>query len=529
MSIPTKKYDAIVIGGGHNGLTAAAYLAKAEKNVLVLESRHIVGGAAVTEEIYPGFKYTVYSYVVSLLPPRIIQELQLTKHGLHILPLEGAFTPTEDGDYIASYPDEDDTLDEIRRHSKRDADIYPTFSNMMYDLARAVRPILTMVPPDLVNPGLAGLRTLREFGSHLKSLGKEKFHWLTKIMTMSACDFLNEWFETDVLVATQAQIGLIGTFLGPKSPGTAYVLLHYYLGELDGASSEWGFQRGGTGGVSEAIASAARSFGAEIRCNSPVEQVIIKNGQAVGVALENGDEISGKTIISGCDPKVTFRKLVDRKELPTDFVDAIDKLKYRGSSGKVNLALDGLPEFPAMQDQALIRAMQEICPSIDYLERAYDDAKYGGFSKRPLLGCIIPSTVDPSMAPPGKHVMSIFVQYASYEMPDYGDRDQQREAFGNAVINTLAEFAPNIKDLILHKQVITPWDIEQTVGITEGNISHGELMIDQLFFMRPVPGWAKYRTPIRNYYQCGSGTHPGGGITGSPGRMAVAEILKDRN
>jgi len=514
MDTSTKKYDAIIIGGGHNGLTAAAYLSKAGRKALVLERRQLVGGAAVTEEIYPGFKYTVYSYVVSLLPPRIIQELELPKHGLHILPLEGSFTPTEDGNYIASYPDEDDTLDEIRRHSKRDADIYPVFSNTMYDLARAVRPILMMVPPNPANPGLDGLRTLRDFGSHLKSLGKEKFYWLTKIMTMSAYDFLSEWFETDVLIATQAQIGLIGTFLGPKSPGTAYVLLHYYLGELDGASSEWGFQRGGTGCVSEAIASAARSFGAEIRCNAPVEKVIVKNEQAIGVALENGDEVYGKTIISGCDPKVTFRNLVDEKDLPSDLVDAIDNFKYRGSSGKVNLALDGLPDFPAMKDKALIRAMQEICPSVDYLERAYDDAKYGSFSQRPLLGCIIPSTVDPTMAPPRKHSMSIFVQYASYDMPDHGNRDQQREAFGNAVIDTLAEFAPNIKDIILHKQVITPWDIEQTVGITEGNISHGELMLDQLFFMRPVPGWAKYRTPIRNYYQCGSGTHPGGGITG---------------
>ncbi len=529
MNSLTKNYDAIIIGGGHNGLTAAAYLAKAGRRVLVLEQRHLVGGAAVTEEIYPGFKYTVYSYVVSLLPPRIIQELQLPKHGLHVMPLEGAFTPMEDGNYIASYSDEDDTLAEIRRHSKRDADIFPVFNIMMYDLARAVKPILTMIPPDPANPGLEGLRTLRDLGGHLKSLGKEKFHWLTKIMTMSAYDFLREWFETDVLIATQAQIGVIGTFLGPKSPGTAYVLLHYYMGELDGASSTWGSQRGGTGGVSEAIAGAARSFGAEILCNAPVKQVIIKNGQAIGIALENGDEIVGKTIVSGCDPKVTFRTLVDEKELPSDLVDAIDKFKYRGSSGKVNLALDGLPTFPAMKDKALIRGMQEICPSVDYLERAYDDAKYGGFSKRPFMGCIIPSTVDPTMAPPGKHVMSIFVQYASYDMPAHGDRDQQREAFGNAVIDSLVEFAPNIKNLILHKQVITPWDIEQTVGITEGNISHGELMLDQLFFMRPIPGWAKYRTPVRNYYQCGSGTHPGGGITGTPGRMAAAEILKDGN
>jgi phytoene dehydrogenase-like protein len=522
-----KSYDAIIIGGGHNGLTSAAYLAKAGRLVLVLERRHLVGGAAVTEEIYPGFKYTVYSYVVSLLPPRIIQELQLPKHGLHVLPLEGAFTPMEDGNYIASYADEDDTLEEIRRHSIRDADIFPVFSNMMYDLARAVRPILTMSPPNLANPGIEGLRTLRDFGSHLKSLGKEKFHWLTKIMTMSAYDFLSEWFETDVLIATQAQIGIIGTFLGPKSPGTAYVLLHYYLGELDGASSAWGFQRGGTGGVSEAIASAARSFGAEIRCNAPVQEVIIKHGQAIGVALENGDELYAETIISACDPRVTFRTLVDEKELPTELVEAIDNFKFRGSSGKVNLALDGLPDFPAMKDKALMRSMQEICPSVEYLERAYDDAKYGGFSKRPFMGCIIPSTVDPSMAPLGKHVMSIFVQYASYDMPEYGNRDEQREAFGDAVVDTLAEFAPNIKDLILHKQVITPWDIEQTTGITEGNISHGELMLDQLFFMRPTPGWARYRTPIRNYYQCGSGTHPGGGITGTPGRKAAEAVMND--
>jgi phytoene dehydrogenase-like protein len=524
-----KNYDAIIIGGGHNGLTAAAYLAKSGRKVLVLERRDLLGGAAVTEEIFPGFKYTVYSYVVSFLPPKIIRELQLTKHGLHLMPLEGAFTPMEDGNYIASYADEHDTLDEIRRHSRSDADIYPVFSNTMYDLARAVRPILTMVPPDLAKPGMNGLQTLRDLGLHIRSLGRERFHWLTKIMTMSAYDFLSEWFETDVLIASLAQIGIIGTFLGPKSPGTAYVLLHYYLGELDGAMSTWGSQKGGTGGVSEAIASAAREFGVETRCSAPVAQVIVKKGQAVGVALDNGDEIYGKTVVSGCDPRVTFRKLVDEKDLPSDLVDAVDNFKFRGSSGKVNLALDGLPDFPAMQDKALIRGMQEISPSVDYLERAYDDAKYGDFSKRPFMGCIIPTTVDPSMAPPGKHVMSIFVQYASYNMPSRGNRDQQREAFGNAVINTLAEFAPNIKKLILHKQVITPWDIEQKVGITQGNISHGELVLDQLFFMRPTPGWASYRTPIRNYYQCGSGTHPGGGITGTPGRLAALEIMKDRN
>jgi phytoene dehydrogenase-like protein len=323
--------------------------------------------------------------------------------------------------------------------------------------------------------------------------------------------------------------GIIGTMLGPKSPGTAYVLLHHYMGELDGAFTAWGSQRGGTGGVSEAIASAARSYGAEIRCNSPVAQVIVKDGRAVGVALENGDEIMAKTIASGCDPKVTFRKLVEEKELPDDLVTAIDNFKYRGSSGKVNLSLDALPTFPAMKDPLLLRGSIEICPSMDFLERAYDDASFGGFSERPYMDIVIPSVTDPTMAPPGKHVMSIFVQYASYDMPGRGNRDEQRHAFGDAVLNTLSEFAPNIKDLILHKQVLTPWDMEQQIGLTEGNIFQGELTLDQLFFFRPAPGWAQYRTPIENYYQCGSGTHPGGGITAGPGRLAALEILRDGN
>jgi phytoene dehydrogenase-like protein len=525
----TDKYDAIIIGGGHNGLTAAAYLARAGREVLVLERRHLLGGAAVTEEIFPGFKYSVCSYVVSLLRPEVIQELQLHKHGLHLMPLDGGFTPMEDGNYLASYPDEASNIEEIRRHSRRDADRYVEFNNMMYDLAFAVKPILAMVPPDPGSPGIGGLRTLRELSKHVQSLGKKKFYWLTKIMTMSAYDFLREWFETDILISSITLTSIIGTMLGVKSPGTAYVLLHHYMGELDGALTAWGAQKGGTGAISEAIASAARSFGAEIRCNSPVAQIIVKNGQAVGVALENGDEIYGKTIVSGCDPMVTFRKLVDEKELPADFIDAIDKFKFRGSSGKVNISLDGLPDFPAMEDKGLIGGMIQICPNTDYMERAYDDAKYDDFSKQPLMELVIPTIIDPTMAPPGKHMMSIFVQYASYNMPAHGDRDQQREAFGQAVIDTVAEYAPNFKDLILHKQVLTPWDMEQEIGLTEGNIFHGELTLDQLFFMRPATGWADYRTPIRNYYQCGSGTHPGGGITSGPGRLAALEILKDRN
>jgi phytoene dehydrogenase-like protein len=399
----------------------------------------------------------------------------------------------------------------------------------MYEMAFAVKPIIGVVPPDPEWPGLRGLSTLRDLGRHLKGLGPDTLHDLTKIMTMSVSDFLDEWFESDIVKALFALNGIIGTKLGPKSPGTAYVMLHHYMGELDGAFTAWGSQKGGTGGVSEALASAARSHGAEIRCNAPVAQVIVKNGRAVGVALENGDEIHAKTIASGCDPKVTFRKLVAEEDLPSDLVDAIDKFKFRGSSGKVNLALDALPDFTAMKDKTMLQGSVEICPSMDYLERAYDDAAYGGFSERPYMDIIVPSVNDPTMAPPGKHVMSIFVQYASYELSPSGSRDEQRQAFGDAVINTLSDFAPNIKDIILHKQVLTPWDLEQTFALTEGNIFQGELTLDQLFFFRPAPGWAQYRTPIRNYYQCGSGTHPGGGITAGPGRLAALEILRDGN
>ncbi len=524
-----QSYDAIVIGGGHNGLTCAAYLAKAGRKVLVLEQRYLVGGAAVTEEKFPGFKFTVYSYVVSLLRPEVIRELELAKHGLQIVPLDAVWVPMENGDELALYSDPASLREEIKRHSKRDAEMLPKYNKMMYQIVGAVKPILGYVPPNPAKPGLRGVRTLSDFLKHLQSLDKKTFEQFSKIMTMSADDFLSEWIETDVLRAVMGISGIIGTKLGVKSPGTAYVLLHHYMGELDGAFTAWGSQKGGTGGVSDAIASAAKSYGAEIRCNARVQHVIVKHGRAIGVVLEDGEEIYAKTIASAADPYVTFRKLIDEKELPDDFVSAIDKFKFRGSSGKVNLALDTIPKFSAMTDPAFLGRMMEISPSVDYIEQAYDDAKYGSFSKRPFVDVNIPTINDPSMAPPGKHVMSCFVQYASYDMPEHGDRDQQREAFGNAVVDTLAEFIPNLKDIILHKQVLTPWDIEQEISLTEGNIFAGELTLDQLFFFRPVAGWADFHTPIRNYYQCGSGTHPGGGITSGPGRLGALEILRDGN
>ena len=522
-----KRYDTIIIGGGHNGLVTAAYLARAGKNVLVLEQRHVLGGAATTEEIYPGFKFTVYSYVVSLLRPEIIRDLALTKHGLTILPLESTVTPLPDGDYIYRGPDHWKTYRNIARFSQRDAEAYDEYSRMMYFMAKAVKYILGIIPPDPTSLKPAEIAGLLDMARHFLKLPEDQFYTLVKLMTMSSADFLEEWFETDPLIATMSASGIIGTFLGPRSPGTAYVLLHHYMGEIDGVFRAWGFAKGGTGGISNAIASSAQSLGAEIRTETRVTEVIVKHGKAIGVALENGDEIFAKTVASSLDPNLTFLKLVNEKHLPDDLLEDVRKYKTRGSSGKVNLALDALPDFRSIpQGREVLRGAISFSPSVDYLERAYDDAKFGDFSKQPYIDMIIPSMIDPEMAPPGKHVMSCFVQYAPYDLRE-GTWDEQREAFGDAVVNTLSEHMPNLKKRILHRQVLTPFDIEQQIGLTQGNIFQGELSLAQLFFLRPLPGYAKYRTPIRGYYQCGSAAHPGGGITGAPGRLAAFEMLKD--
>jgi phytoene dehydrogenase-like protein len=523
----TQTYDAIIIGGGHNGLIHAAYLARAGKKVVVLERRHLVGGAAVTEEIIPGFRFTEFSYVVSLLRPEIIRDLELPKHGLAILPLPSTFTPLANGDYFAAWDDHDKTRREIYRHSPQDAEAYDDYSRQMARMAMAVKPILSMVPPDPTSFSPKDLMGLARLGGHAASLSEKDFYNLAKLMTMSAADLLDEWFECDPLKGTKSASGIIGTFLGPRSPGTAYVLLHHYMGEIDGAFRAWGFAKGGTGGISNSIANAARTLGAEIRLNAPVSQVITKNGRAVGVALENGEEVYARYVISSLDPKRTFLKLLDPKQLPGEFVDAIRRYKSRGSSGKVNLALSELPSFTALPGEGpLHRGAISISPSIDYIERAYDDAKYGQFSRNPYIDCILPSMIDPDMAPPGQHVMSCFVQYAPYHLEGGWD-DAKREAFGDAVVETLAQYAPNLRRAIIGRQVLTPVDIERITGLTEGNIFAGELALHQLFFLRPAPQWSNYRTPVGNFWQCGSGTHPGGGIMGASGRLAAVELLKD--
>src|SRR5881398_2039248 len=406
----SNNYDVIVIGGGHNGLVNAAYLARAGKRVLVLERRHVLGGAAVTEEIFPGFKFSVASYVVSLLRPEIIRELDLPRHGMEILPLDGTFTPMPNGDYLWRVNDHAKTRREIARHSRLDAEAYDEYGKAMVEMGRFVKPILAMTAPDPTSLALRGLRDLLSIAGRFQRLPAEDKYNQVQLMTMSAAGFLDQWFETDVLKATMSASGIIGTFLGVRSPGTAYVLLHHYMGEIDGAFRSWGLVRGGTGAISNAVASAARELGAEIRTKAPVAKILSKNGRACGVALQSGDEISADVVSSSVDPHLTFEKFLEPGELPADFLESVRHYKFRGSSGKVNLALDALPNFKCLPGSgAHLRGAISISPGMDYMERAYDDAKYGHYSRRPYIDMVIPSLTDPSVAPPGKYVLSCFV------------------------------------------------------------------------------------------------------------------------
>ncbi|HLX09939.1 MAG TPA: NAD(P)/FAD-dependent oxidoreductase [Thermoanaerobaculia bacterium] len=524
------RYDAVIVGAGHNGLVCAAYLAKAGRKVLVVERRHQVGGATTTEEIVPGFKFSCCSYVVSLLRPWIIRDLDLPRHGYEVLPLEETFTPFEDGRYLLRDADPERTKRAIAKFSPRDAEVYKQFGQRMGELGRLVKPMIDGLAPDPTARNPFELLRLAKFAKHVRGQGEEWLIGNAKMMTMSAVDFLAEWFECEQLIAPMSVSGIIGTFLGVRSPGTAYVLLHHYMGEIDGSYRAWGLPKGGTGAVAAAIAAAARELGVEIRLQAPVAQLRIRHGRATGVVLENGDEIAAKAVISGVDPHRTFLRLVGEEHLEPEFAQQVKRFKMRGSSGKVNLALDALPEFACLPGRGPhLRGDITIAPSIAYLERAYDDAKYGAFSRRPFMDIVIPSLTDPTVAPPGKHTMSIFVQYAPYKLKEgAADWPNQRDRFGDAVIDTLSEYMPNLKSRILDRQVLSPWDLEQVYGLTEGNIFHGELSLEQLAFQRPVAGWSRYRTPIHDLWMCASGTHPGGGIMGAPGALCARTMLHAR-
>jgi phytoene dehydrogenase-like protein len=531
-----QRYDAVIIGGGHNGLISAAYLARAGLKTVVLERRHVLGGAAVTEEIVPGFRFSVASYVVSLLRPEIIRDLELPKHGLDILPLDGTFTPLrtgegpKGGDYLWRVNDHGRTIRELRRWSKSDAEAYEEYGQLMVEMARFIKPILGIVPPDPTDNDPRPMLPLAGLARRFAQLPERQQAVFVQLMTMSAKDFLDQWFETDPLKATMSASGIIGTYQGIRSPGTAYVLLHHYMGEIDGAFRAWGIPKGGTGGVSYAIARAAEAQGAEIRTEAPVARIRTSGDRATGVVLASGEEIEAPVVLSSADAKVTFLDLLEPGTLDPAFEQEVRRFKFRGSSGKVNLAVDRLPDFTCLPGFGEhLRGAISFSPTTREMEQAYDDAKYGHFSSRPYIDMIIPTLVDPQMAPPGKHVISCFVQYAPYKLaPELGTWDDQREAFGDAVVSRIAEFAPNIRDIVIGRQVLTPLDIERTIGLTEGNIFQGELSLEQLFFNRPVPGYARFRTPIRNLWLSGSSTHPGGGLMGANGRLAALEVLKAR-
>ena len=523
-----QKYDSIVIGAGHNGLTNAAYLAKAGLDVLVVEKNDYIGGAAVSRELYPDWKYSNCSYVCSLLRPEIMRDLQLPRHGLQVVPYGGGVTFMQNGDYYGNHADHERQYREIARHSKRDANAYDRYEADVMKQTRLIRPFLMRTPPDPTSLKPKDLKELALLASSFGSMGEEGLADTMRFWTMSIGDFLDEYFESDVIKAHLAGSGIIGTALGVYSPGTAYVLLHHYMGDVDGSVGAWGFARGGMGAVSDSLASSFQSFGGEIQRNAEVDQIIVKNGKAAGVALSNGDEIYANTVVSNLDPKRTFLKIMDEKDLPSDVVSKARNFKIRGSSGKLNIALDGLPTFTGLpKDSPLCLGEKHFSDSLTRMERAYDDWKNETWSKDPYVDMLIPTQVDPTMAPPGKHMMSVFVQYAPPKIDGREWRDEDKDGFAKSVIDQIANYSPDFKDLILHCEVRTPQDIENEVGLTEGNIFMGELTFDQLLFNRPFPGYAQYRGPVKGMYMCGSGTHPGGGVMAAPGANAAREILYD--
>lgn len=523
-----KVWDAIVVGAGHNGLVNACYLARAGLDVLVVERNDWVGGAATSRSLYPGFLYSNCSYVCSLLRPEIMRDLELPKHGLQVVPYEGGVILKQDGGYLGTFRDHDAHRREIGRHSLRDAEAYDRYSAEVIRQCRFIRPFLLRTPPDPTSLKPRDVQELLYLGRKFYDLTETEMADTVRFWTMSIAEFLDEFFETDVVKAGFCISGIIGTALGPLSPGTAYVLLHHYMGEVDGAIGAWGFARGGMGAISESLASSFRASGGTVRTGASVDKVLVQNGRAAGVVLDGGEEIRGRLVVSNLDVKRTFLKLLEEPQLPADFVKKVKNFKIRGSSGKVNIALDGLPDFPALPPSApFLRGDMHFTDSVERMEGAYDDWKAGRWSADPFLDMMIPTTIDPTMAPPGKHFMSCFVQYCPPKVEGHDWTDAERDGFAKTVVDQIAEYSPNFRDLILHMEVRTPREIERETGLTEGNIFQGELTFDQLLFNRPVPGYAQYRAPIGGLYMCGSATHPGGGVMGAPGRNAAAEVLRD--
>jgi phytoene dehydrogenase-like protein len=524
-----KKYDAIVIGAGHNGLTNAAYLAKAGMNVLMVEKNEYIGGATVSRNLHEDWIYSNCSYVCSLLRPEVYRSLDLAKYGLQVVPYGGSVTISQNDDYLASYVDHDASRREMQRHSHRDADAEARYWRDIMRQCRFIRQFLLRTAPDPTSFKPRDLLEMLHLGKEFWKLGEDVLYDTIRFYTMSISDFLDEYFESPLIKAAHAGSGIIGSAMGVMSPGTAYVLLHHAMGDVDGTAGAWGFARGGMGAISKAMGACFEDNGGEILTGSGVEQIMVKNGKVTGVALENGNEYHSDIVVSNMTLPRTFLECMDANDLQPEFLKRVRNFKIRGSSGKLNIALDGLPKITALRDnQEMMHADIHLIDSIERLERAYDDWKDGTWSKDPYIDMIIPTMTDPTMAPPGKHFMSVFVQYVPPKIHGRDWTDADRDAFGETVMNQIENYAPGFKDLVLHAEVRTPRELEDEVGLTEGNIFQGELTMDQLMFNRPIPGYAQYRGPVKGLWMCGSSNHPGGGVMAAPGANAAREILMDQ-
>jgi phytoene dehydrogenase-like protein len=524
----TKKYDAIVIGAGHNGITNGAYLAMAGLNVLLVEKNEYIGGASVSLPKHEDWLYSNCSYVCSLLRPEVYRSMNLARYGLQVVPYGGSVTIAQNGDYIGSYVDPDLARREVARHSERDANATVRYDRDIMRQCRYIRKFLLTTAPDPTSFKPRDLMTMLTMGKEALKLGEDVIYDMLRFYTMSISDYLDEYFENPLVKASHSGSGIIGSALGVMSPGTAYVLLHHAMGEVDGSMGAWGFARGGMGAIANAMHDCFKDHGGETITGSGVQRIKVRNGKVTGVALENGNEYESDIVVSNMTLPRTFLECMDPKDLEPSFLKKVKNFKIRGSSGKLNIALDGAPDFVALRgNRELIRGDMHLIDSTERLERAYDDWKNGIWSQDPSIDMLIPSMTDPTMVPPGKHFMSVFVQYVPPLVRGKPWTDELRDQFAQTVVNQIEEYAPGFKDLILHMEVRTPRELEAEVGLTEGNIFQGELTMDQLLFNRPIPGYAQYRGPAKGLYLCGSSNHPGGGVMAAPGANAAREVLRD--